>query len=128
MRALIKLLILIFFIGFVGLQRVSAHPHLPSLNLSLYITQPPVGYALNLNNIGAYNSSEGNIFTCLKPYTNGVLSTINGDSKFAIAFNIVSGSEGIIGLSDSHVFSPKNPLGSDGLILSCSGSYETINI
>jgi hypothetical protein len=125
MRALIKLLILIFFIGFVGLQRVSAHPHLPSLNLSLYITQPPVGYALNLNNIGAYNSSEGNIFTCLKPYTNGVLSTINGDSQFAIAFNIVSGSEGIIGLSDSHVFSPKNPLGSDGLILSCSGSYET---
>tara|TARA_B100000902_G_C27161938_1_gene839183 strand:+ start:416 stop:970 length:555 start_codon:yes stop_codon:yes gene_type:complete len=125
MPTFIRFLILIFFVDWEGLQRIRAQSPSSSLNASFYITQPPVGYALNLNNIGAYNASEGKIFTCLKPYNNGVLSPINGNSQFAIAFNIVSGSEGIIGVSDSNVFNPANPLGSDGLILSCSGSYET---
>ena len=125
MPTFIRFLILIFFVDWEGLQRINAQSPSSGLDSSFYITQPPVGYALNLNNIGAYNASEGKIFTCLKAYTNGVLSPINGNSQFAIAFSIVSGAEGIIGVSDSNVFNPENPLGSDGLILSCSGSYET---
>lgn len=95
------------------------------LDSNLFVTEPPEGYALELNNIGSYNSSEGRIFTCLSPYTDGVLVPISGITEFGISFSIVSVSDAIIGVADSTSFNTNNLTGSDGKRLSCSGSYET---
>ena len=95
------------------------------LDSNFFVTAPPEGYSLEVNNIGNYNSAEGKIFTCLSPYTNGVLTPVAGKTEYGISFNIVSASDAIIGVVDSVSFNANNLNGSDGKRLSCSGSYET---
>ena len=104
-----------------------SHPHgdLKNIEINYYVTKPPAEYYSSLNNVGNFNSNQGKIFTCLKPYTNGVLSPIDGVSEFSVAFNIISGADGSIGVSESGIFNSTGNLGSDGARLSCSGSYET---
>ena len=103
------------------------HPHgdLKKVEINYYVTKPPAEYSSSLNNVGSFNASQGKIFTCLMPYTNGVLSPIDGVSEFSIAFNIISGADGKIGVSESGTFNSAGNVGSDGARLSCSGSYET---
>ena len=90
-----------------------------------YIMAPPEGYSLEVNNIGSYNATEGKIFSCLSPYTDGILTPISGQTEFGISFEIVSVSEAIIGVAGSTSFNSNNLTGADGKRLSCSGSYET---
>ena len=96
-----------------------------SEQVNYYVTNPPSEYSISLNNIGSFNATQGKIFTCLKPYQNGVLAPIGGVSEFSIAFSIISGAEGTIGVAESGAFNPSGNLGSDGEKLSCSGTYET---
>ena len=109
------------------LEQAMSHPHGDSKNIEInfYVTKPPVEYPSSLNNVGNFNANQGKIFTCLQPYTNGVLSPIDGVSEFSVAFNIISGVDGRIGVSESGIFNSRGNLGSDGARLSCSGSYET---
>ncbi|GIT23106.1 MAG: hypothetical protein CM1200mP40_27880 [Gammaproteobacteria bacterium] len=90
-----------------------------------YIMAPPEGYSLEVNNIGSYNATKGKIFSCLSPYTDGILTPISGQTEFGISFEIVSVSEAIIGVAGSTSFNSNNLTGADGKRLSCSGSYET---
>ena len=73
-----------------------SHPHGSSKSeqVNYYVTNPPPEYSISLNNIGSFNATQGKIFTCLKPYQNGVLAPIGGVSEFSIAFSIISGAEG----------------------------------
>ncbi|MCS5650397.1 MAG: Ig-like domain-containing protein, partial [Dehalococcoidia bacterium] len=92
---------------------------------SLYFTAPPQGFGLSENNIGGYNAAQEKIYTCISAYTDNVLTPISGQTEFAIAFEVVSLSEAIIGITDTGAFNPDNESGSDGEKLSCSGKYET---
>tara|TARA_B100001964_G_scaffold120668_1_gene134042 strand:- start:1190 stop:3202 length:2013 start_codon:yes stop_codon:yes gene_type:complete len=92
---------------------------------SLYFTAPGWVYGLSENNIGKYNAAQENIYTCISPYTDNVLTPISGQTEFAIAFEIVSLSEAVIGITDTGVFNLDNQTGADGEKLSCSGKYET---
>ena len=104
-----------------------SHPHGDSKNIEInyYVTKPPAEYSSNLNNVGNFNANQGKIYTCLQPYTNGILSPIDGVSEFAIAFNIISATDGRIGVYESGAFNSVGNVGSNGARLSCSGSYET---
>ena len=123
----LKLLLALTFSQFCYQEAAISHPHGNSKEAEInhYVTKPPSAYAAALNNVGNFNAIEGRIFTCLKPYQNDVLSPIDGVSEFSIAFHIISGAEGTIGLSESGIFNSEGNIGSDGARLSCSGSYET---
>ena len=123
----LKLLLLLTLSQFWYQEAAISHPHADTkrLEINYYVTKPPADYAVSLNNVGNFNAVQGKIFTCLKPYANDILSPIGGVSEFSIAFYIISGAEGTIGVSESGVFNAEESLGSDGAKLSCSGSYET---
>ena len=128
MKSLKIKFLLILVVGQVCFHEAAlGHPHgdLKKVEINYYVTKPPAEYSSSLNNVGSFNASQGKIFTCLIPYTNGVLSPIDGVSEFSIAFNIISGADGKIGVSESGTFNSAGNLGSDGARLSCSGSYET---
>ena len=123
----IKLLLAIVVVQVCLQEAALSHPHGDSKNVEInyYVTKPPADYSSSLNNVGSFNAGQGKIFTCLQPYTNGILSPIDGVSEFSIAFTIISGTDGKIGVSESGTFNPAGNIGSDGARLSCSGSYET---
>ena len=123
----LKLLLALTFSQFCYQEAAISHPHGNSKEAEInhYVTKPPSEFAVALNNVGNFNAIESRIFTCLKPYQNDILSPIDGVSEFSIAFQIISGAEGTIGVSESGVFNSEGNIGSDGARLSCSGSYET---
>ena len=123
----IQTLIILVITQFCYQDEAISHPHGDSKNIEInyYVTKPPAEYSSNLNNVGNFNANQGKIYTCLQPYTNGILSPIDGVSEFAIAFNIISATDGRIGVYESGVFNSAGNVGSDGARLSCSGSYET---
>ena len=100
-------------------------PQKQVLASSLYFTAPGWVFGISENNIGKYNAAQEKIYTCISPYTNNVLTPISGQTEFAIAFEVVSLSEAVIGITDTGVFNPDNQTGADGEQLSCSGKYET---
>ena len=126
-RLKLKFLLLLTLFQFCYQEAAISHPHADpkEAEINHYVTKPPSEFAVGLNNVGNFNAIEGRIFTCLKPYENDVLSPIDGVSEFSIAFHIISGAEGTIGVSESGVFNSEGNIGSDGARLSCSGSYET---
>ena len=126
-RSKIKILISLTVMQLCYHELAISHPHgsPKSEQVNYYVTNPPSEYSISLNNIGSFNATQGKIFTCLKPYQNGVLAPIGGVSEFSIAFSIISGAEGTIGVAESGTFNPSGNLGSDGEKLSCSGTYET---
>lgn len=123
----IKITIFLIIIQLCYYEHAISHPHGSSKpeQDNFYVTKPPSEYSINLNNIGNFNATQGKIFTCLRPFQNGFLAPISGISEFSIAFSIISGEEGTIGVSESGTFNPSGNLGSDGKKLSCSGTYET---
>ena len=123
----VKKLIFLAIMQFNYHELAIGHPHGSSApeQINYYVNKPPSEYSISLNNTGSFNATQGKIFTCLKPYQNGVLAPIGGISEFSIAFSIISGAEGTIGVSESGTFNPSGNLSSDGTKLSCSGTYET---
>ena len=119
-RSKIKILIFLIVIQLYCHELAISHPHgsPKSEQVNYYVTNPPSEYSISLNHIGSFNATQGKIFTCLKPYQNGVLAPIGGVSEFSIAFSIISGAEGTIGVAESGTFNPSGNLGSDGEKLS----------
>ena len=91
-KKLLYSLLVLYSIGLLQIQ-VLASP--------LYFTVPPEGFGISENNIGGYNAVQEKIYTCISAYTDNVLTPISGQTEFAIAFEVVSLSEAIIGITDT---------------------------
>ena len=80
---------------------------------------------LSYNNIGIFNADDELIYSCLSVYTEGALAYVNGISSFDVAFNIVSGTEGIIAIEKTRPFNVEFAQMENGEDPSCSGVFET---
>ncbi len=90
-------------------------------------TAPAAGLQLPLNNIGEFNETDGQIYTCLAITNNNLPSDVGGVPKFDIAFAIVSLEQGLIKVVNNRPFNPTNALTDSGETPSCSGRFEALN-
>jgi len=85
---------------------------------------PPVNLRLGINNIGSFSERDRIIYTCIKAIENGEESSINGSSRFDIAFEISSLSEEKIRVIKSRPFNANDFLTKSYEKPDCSGSFD----
>lgn len=90
---------------------------------------PDSSLALEFNNIGSLHAADAVIYTCLRIYSGGLPSSIDGISEFDIGFQLVSAEEGILRITKSRPFNATNALNENNEPPDCSGIFEvTTNI
>ena len=80
---------------------------------------------IEFNNIGVFNSEDQIIYSCLRVFTNGIQSSVDGVERFDIGFKIVSLEEGTIGVNKTRPFNANNVLNENSELPDCSGIFET---
>jgi len=88
-------------------------------------TSTPLELGLELNNIGLYEDSTGEITSCLKIYSDGVLSSLNGASYFDVNFQLVDIKDGLIKVSKAREFNSIGALTEENELPDCSGVFDT---
>ncbi|MAV33461.1 MAG: hypothetical protein CMQ02_08515 [Gammaproteobacteria bacterium] len=84
---------------------------------------PSVGLAYN--NIGAFNSNDSTIYTCLGLFANGLPSSANGISQFDIGLQVVSASDATVQITKLREFNIIGALNENAQSPDCSGVFET---
>ena len=77
------------------------------------------------NNIGAFNSSDSTIYTCLGLFANGLPSSANGISQFDIGLQVVSASDATVQITKLREFNIIGALNENAQSPDCSGVFET---
>ena len=72
-----------------------------------------------------FNSEDQIIYSCLRVFTNGIQSSVDGVERFDIGFKIVSLEEGTIGVNKTRPFNANNVLNENSELPDCSGIFET---
>jgi hypothetical protein len=86
---------------------------------------PDLSYGLEFNNVGALNSSDATIYVCLRIFTDGLPSSVNGVSQFDMGLEVVSLSEATVQITKFREFNAISALNEDAQTPDCSGIFET---
>ena len=86
---------------------------------------PDSSYELEFNNVGALNSADATIYVCLRIFTDGLPSSVNGVSQFDMGLKVASLSEATVQITKSREFNAIGALNEEGQTPDCSGVFET---
>jgi len=86
---------------------------------------PDSSYGLAFNNIGVLNASDSKIYVCLRIFSEGLPSSVNGISQFDMGLEVVSLSEVTVQITKFREFNAIGALNEDGQTPDCSGTFET---
>jgi len=86
---------------------------------------PDSSFRLAFNNIGVLNASDAKIYVCLRIFTDGSPSSVNGISQFDMGLEVVSLSEVTVRITKFREFNAIGALNEDGQTPDCSGKFET---
>jgi hypothetical protein len=86
---------------------------------------PDSSYGLAFNNVGVLNSADATIYVCLRIFTDGLPSSVNGVSQFDMGLEVVSLSEVTVQITKSREFNAISALNEKGQLPDCSGVFET---
>jgi hypothetical protein len=86
---------------------------------------PDLSYGLEFNNIGALNSADATIYVCLRIFTDGLPSAVNGVSQFDMGLKVASLSEVTVQITKFREFNAISALNEKGQLPDCSGVFET---
>ena len=86
---------------------------------------PDSSFGLAFNNIGVLNASDAKIYVCLRIFTDGSPSSVNGISQFDMGLEVVSLSEVTVRITKFREFNAIGALNEDGQTPDCSGIFET---
>ena len=86
---------------------------------------PDTSLGLAFNNIGIFNSSDATIYACLRLFTNGLPSSVNGVGEFDIGLEVVSLSDLTVQITKSREFNTIDALNEKVQTPDCSGIFET---
>ena len=86
---------------------------------------PDSSFGLAFNNIGVFNASDAKIYVCLRIFTEGLPSSVNGISQFDMGLEVVSLSEVTVQITKFREFNAIGALNEDGQTPDCSGKFET---
>jgi hypothetical protein len=87
-------------------------------------TAPDTALNLGVNNIGVLSGTDGRIYSCLRIYSGGTPSSLNGFPEYDIAFSIVDAAKGQLQVADARPFNQTQALASDGQLPACSGIFD----
>ncbi len=85
---------------------------------------PDESLGIPFNNISALNPADGQIYSCLRVFSNGLPSSLEGVAQYDISFQIVSTEQGTIGVTRVRPFNATGALNEKGEVPDCSGSIE----
>ncbi len=85
---------------------------------------PPIELDLDVNNIGAYNTLDGIIYSCFELRTQGEASFFEGSSRFDVGLAITDATVGKIKLIKYRPFNAANVLNKNSEPPNCSGTLE----
>ena len=86
---------------------------------------PNTSLGLSYNNIGSYDASDPNIYTCLKVLTNGEPTSVGGTSQYDIVLRVLSLEEGTVQITQLREFNAIGALNEYAELPDCSGRFET---
>jgi len=86
---------------------------------------PDSSYGLEFNNVGVLNSSDATIYVCLRIFTEGLPSSVNGVSQFDMGLKVASLSEATVQITKFREFNSNGALNEDAQTPDCSGIFET---
>ena len=86
---------------------------------------PDASYGLEFNNIGVLNSADATIYVCLRIFTDGLPSAVNGVSQFDMGLKVASLSEVTVQITKFREFDAISALNEKGQTPDCSGIFET---
>jgi hypothetical protein len=86
---------------------------------------PIIDLESGFNNIGVYSAEDERIYSCLRIFTGGLPSSIDGVSSFDIAFKVVSVGDGIIAVEKTRPFNINFAQNEKGEDPACSGIFDT---
>jgi hypothetical protein len=86
---------------------------------------PDSSYGLEFNNVGVLNSADATIYVCLRIFTDGLPSAVNGVSQFDMGLKVASLSEATVQITKFREFNAISALNEGGQTPDCSGKFET---
>ncbi len=86
---------------------------------------PDSSYGLEFNNVGVLNSADATIYVCLRIFTDGLPSAVNGVSQFDMGLKVASLSEATVQITKFREFNAISALNENGQTPDCSGKFET---
>ena len=86
---------------------------------------PDSSYGLEFNNVGVLNSADATIYVCLRIFTDGLPSSVNGISQFDMGLKVASLSEVTVQITKFREFNAISALNEKGQTPDCSGVFET---
>ena len=86
---------------------------------------PDSSYGLEFNNVGVLNSADATIYVCLRIFTEGLPSAVNGVSQFDMGLKVASLSDATVQITKFREFNAFSALNEKGQLPNCSGMFET---
>jgi len=86
---------------------------------------PDSSFGLAFNNIGVFSASDSIIYVCLRIFTDGLPSSVNGVSQFDMRLKVASLSEATVQITKFREFNSNGALNEDAQTPDCSGIFET---
>jgi hypothetical protein len=86
---------------------------------------PDSSYGLEFNNVGVLNSSDATIYVCLRIFTEGLPSAVNGVSQFDMGLKVASLSDATVQITKYREFNTRGALNEKAQTPDCSGKFET---
>jgi hypothetical protein len=86
---------------------------------------PDLSYGLAFNNVGVLNSADATIYVCLRIFTDGLPSAVNGVGQFDMGLEVVSLSDATVQITKFREFNSNGALNENGQTPDCSGIFET---
>lgn len=87
--------------------------------------KPDVSLGLTYNNIGFFSTSDSTIYACLRFFTAGLSSSVNGIGEFDIGLKVVSLSEAKVQIVKYREFNAMGALNEHAEPPDCSGTFES---
>ena len=86
---------------------------------------PDSSYGLEFNNVGVLNSADATIYVCLRIFTDGLPSSVNGVSQFDMGLKVASLSDATVQITKVREFNAIGALNENAQTPDCSGIFET---
>ena len=86
---------------------------------------PDSSFGLEFNNVGVLNSGDATIYVCLRIFTEGLPSAVNGVRQFDMGLKVASLSDATVQITKSKEFNSNGALNEKGQTPDCSGVLET---
>jgi len=86
---------------------------------------PDSSFGLSFNNVGVLSSADATIYVCLRIFTDGLPSAVDGVGQFGMGLKVASLSEATVQISKFREFNAIGALNEEGQTPDCSGVFET---